>query len=400
MIAAERALAANAVQNPNVTRQVQLTADQFDHPQLGAIWASVATLGKQVTPTGIVTEATRHGVRVDPSLITDIITEVHVGSPEAWADEVRDACTRRNISNQLMRVRQLLDNGNPTDEVTAALNQVHAAPAAEAEVEAFMTLDEFCDQPLPAEQWVIPDLLARGDRLVLTGYEGLGKSVLIRELAVCAAAGFDPFTRQDFPPVRVTFLDLENPARTMVRVLSSLRTAVGKYGRNTGARFMVRRHPKGLDVAKPADRAYLHMVCDTFRPDLLVIGPVYKMYVGGSGDREEDLARTVTSLLDELRERYDCAVILEHHSPHGAAGQRRDVRPFGSSLWRRWPEFGFGLVPSEGCRVDERWVDVVPWRGSREDRPWPKTLGSGGVSGIPWVDPNPRPRRTTTEGDS
>jgi RecA-family ATPase len=45
---------------------------------------------------------------------------------------------------------------------------------------------------------VIPGLLERRDRLMLTGEEGLGKSYLLRQIAVMAAAGLDPFDhRQD-----------------------------------------------------------------------------------------------------------------------------------------------------------------------------------------------------------
>ena len=56
------------------------------------------------------------------------------------------------------------------------------------------SLREFLDRDDPPFDWVVPGLLERGDRLILTGAEGLGKSVLMRQLAVCAAAGVHPFT--------------------------------------------------------------------------------------------------------------------------------------------------------------------------------------------------------------
>ena len=52
----------------------------------------------------------------------------------------------------------------------------------------------------PPSDWVIPGLLERGDRLIWTGFEGLGKSVVVRQLAVCAAAGVHPFTREPDRP--------------------------------------------------------------------------------------------------------------------------------------------------------------------------------------------------------
>nr|DAN96755.1 MAG TPA: replisome organizer [Caudoviricetes sp.] len=42
---------------------------------------------------------------------------------------------------------------------------------------------------------------------------------------------------------------------------------------------------------------------------------------------------------------------LEHHSPHAAPGMtQRSVRPIGSSLWLRWPEFGMGIRPRPDTR--------------------------------------------------
>ena len=72
------------------------------------------------------------------------------------------------------------------------------------------SLREFLDRDDPDHDWVIPGLLERGDRFILTGSEGLGKSVLQRQLAVCAAAGVHPFNHPRVEPVRVLLIDCEN----------------------------------------------------------------------------------------------------------------------------------------------------------------------------------------------
>ena len=61
-------------------------------------------------------------------------------------------------------------------------------------------LYEFISIVDPPSDWVIPALLERGDRLIWTGFEGLGKSVITRQLAVCAAAGVHPFTGEPITP--------------------------------------------------------------------------------------------------------------------------------------------------------------------------------------------------------
>ena len=87
-------------------------------------------------------------------------------------------------------------------------------------------------------------------------------------------------------------------------------------------------------------------------------------------------------VLDQARAKADCALITEHHAPHGE-GPVRSVRPVGSSLLMRWPEFGYGLRWTEDPQgAVKRTVDMVSWRGDRDEREWPDMLTAGGV--WPW----------------
>jgi replicative DNA helicase len=126
------------------------------------------------------------------------------------------------------------------------------------------------------------------------------------------------------------------------------------------------------------------------RPELIVIGPAYKLHLTANDDKDETIARTITTVLDDIRG--DAALVLEHHAGNEQQGGARPVRPFGSSLWRRWPEFGYGIrratVPKRFTaaeREKNRFVDLIAWRGARDERAWPRQLGSGGRD-MPWVE--------------
>lgn len=221
-------------------------------------------------------------------------------------------------------------------------------------------------------------------------------SVLLRTIAVMVASGLHPFTLQAAEPRRVLVVDCENPQRIMHDRFAELGKVAATRGRSPDG-LMIRRFPQGIDLGSPADRMRLRRLCQLAQPDLLVIGPVYKMYMGGGFSREEDLARLVANAIDGIREEFGCAVLMEHHVPKGEAGQQRGaLAPIGSSLWMRWPEFGFGLakdrdaVDADGNPLgsfDERYAVLLPWRGGRDYRPWPHKLQSGGPGGLPWVDP-------------
>lgn len=120
------------------------------------------------------------------------------------------------------------------------------------------------------------------------------------------------------------------------------------------------------------DRGYLAEQVDAVRPDVLITGPVYKM--AGGDPNEEKTAKAVSMILDKIRVAYGCAILLETHSPHASNGGKRPERPYGASLWLRWPEFGLYLDKETGA--------LRHWRGARDERDWPAILQRGGT--WPW----------------
>jgi len=238
-------------------------------------------------------------------------------------------------------------------------------------------LHEFLAIEDPDNDWIIPGLLERGDRLIWTGFEGLGKSVIVRQLAICAAAGLHPFDpREPVKQQRVLFIDCENPDRKSRRHFRKLEyTARIKGMRVPDGAFRIIQQPAGIDLTRDEDAAWLLERVTAHKPDLLVIGPFYRLHAADTND--ERAARTVVSALDAARIKADCALVTEAHAGHGA-GYERSVRPVGSSLLMRWPEFGYGIKPAPTSEPDEqgrcRHVSVTAWRGPREERDWPREL--------------------------
>lgn len=384
-----------AFADPRITTAVSLAPAQFDQPSHGAIWAAIRDIhanGNHPSPSLILEHATNHGARVDSTLLPELATQGVTANADHYAAAITDAHRRRQLADTFRRGMAALDQEQPTDRIVSEVSsRLGGVTEAEEDAENLMTIDEFVDQELPPEQWVIPGLFAAGERAIVTGSEGSGKSMMLRQMALCAAAGVHPFTFRPHRPVRVLYVDAENPKSIMVRKFRDIQHALRERGTPAGDGW-IQRFAQGMDLAQQRDRLALHNLCMLTRPELLVIGPAYKLYVGGSNSREEDLARQVTSVLDSLREEFGFALVLEHHSPHeNQSTGKRSGRPIGSSLWRRWPEYGLGLVLTDSGRTDRgnewRTAELTHWRGAREERPWPTELESGGR--LPWTASNP-----------
>jgi hypothetical protein len=120
-----------------------------------------------------------------------------------------------------------------------------------------LDLDGFLTSTLPTYDWLIPRIIERQDRVLIVGGEGMGKTTLLRQIAVQAAAGIHPFTLQ--------------PARD--------------------------------------DRQWLGDRVRNNRPDMLICGPLYKL-AGGDPNNEENTQATRMAL-DQLRADFDIAVVID-----------------------------------------------------------------------------------------
>jgi hypothetical protein len=106
------------------------------------------------------------------------------------------------------------------------------------------------------------------------------------------------------------------------------------------------------------------------------MGPLYKAFLDPGNRTSEAVAIEVARYLDTLRNVYGMALWLEHHAPLGTSMTSRELRPFGSAVWSRWPEFGLALQP-DPTHMGEYVYEVNHFRGARDQRYWPLKMKRG-----------------------
>lgn len=363
--------------------------------------------GQHIHPPVVGQDAARRaGTGHKAETVHRFVTEIATDAPpldafDFYARQVSDAVRYRELTGLGQRLMQITESGWDTDVdlVAGALRRI-ADEIETARVGAVadppVALATLMSEPEEQADWLVPHLLERLDRLMVTAYEGMGKSEFIAQFATALAGGVHPFLgyplSEDGAGYRVLVVDGENPRRMVRRRYRRVATVVdnlrAKHGLNRASWSNLRfeLQPGGLDLGDARQMSYLDERISSASPDLVAMGPIYKLHRRDMN--EEVSARELVGALDTLRTRHQFALLLEAHAPHseGHNGKRR-VRPVGSSLFLRWPEFGYGLKPSGEMDQHGRvaMVEMEPWRGAREDRRWPRFLRYGQTpTELPW----------------
>jgi hypothetical protein len=396
---AERAVLGSLIQRPDLAESItgKLRPEDFtDQREVFAalLWRMFAA-GDHVDPQTVLAAAmqskeipTTDAAETIRGLVRAAWEPLSVGY---YAEAVISAVRRRKLAaagSMLTQYAAVRDIDELAMDATKALEQVindagdDSLPSPAAE-----DLEDIEAQ----YDWIFPHVLERGDRLLITAPEGGGKSVLVRQMAVCAAAGIDPFTGTHVTPRRVLMIDCENSELQSRRHLVPLLRLAEKLGRPTERRLRVQLRPGGLDLTRATDAGWLLRRAQVDAPEVLCVGPLYRLHASDLNSEQD--ARRVAVALDAARLRAGAALITETHAGHGMTGAlERDLRPKGSQLWRAWPEMIRGLRP---VPKESRLVSVEQaGRRDRDPRHWPEALRYG------WDDRGEWPWVATTLPES
>ena len=267
------------------------------------------------------------------------------------------------------RLHQRLESHAWTPEDAVASAQAELGALQQVSTGVLDSLDWPEGDTDPEPEWVIPGLLAEDERLMLTGWEGFGKTMLIRQLVASVAVGRHPWDFTEMEAGKVLHVDLENPQWVSDHGYRRLRNGLRLAGVQPLPGLLHRITPRSFDASSSADVAWLMRTVRRVQPRLIAIGPLKNMSSGNLNDEEH--AVKVTNALNRIRAESGAALVVEAHSPHGA---REYWRPRGSSSFMAWPEFGLGLKPISKPPA-HRSAELVQWRGTRVmGRHWPQYL--------------------------
>jgi replicative DNA helicase len=193
-------------------------------------------------------------------------------------------------------------------------------------------------------------------------------------------------------PVRVLVLDAENDDDELVPTSNRLLAMLARTPESQPLRPSLLSAPYGLDLRSRRDRSELEEVLEDCRPQLIVGGPIYKLLPQDHQTSDPRHAEELQHILDDVRKRWGCALILEHHAPAGKPGGEREIRSVGGQRWAAWPEVTIALYNSKDPQTPDS-AEVRFPHPTRGKFRWPKRFDRGKDYEWPWM-----PVLRSTEG--
>jgi hypothetical protein len=385
---AERAVLAACLNIPVAigTARASLTADSFYAPINQKLFTAMLALDDRshaTDPMSVYGELLATGKLRDAEAPYLHTLYAYPFLSHTWAvRRVRSLAQQRERASLAQRIGQIgsevSDPDDMADALMAELVQLEALIDVkdEDEIPGLYTWDAFLARPRRDTDQVIPGMLDRQEVVMVLAAPGVGKSWLSRQVALNVAGGIHPFiTDRKIPRARTLLIDLENPDTTVqTDVAGSYYVAKHHANLETlGDHGWFWTHTEGLNIRKRPDAVLLERVVADVRPDLICVGSLYNLFQRGSSDWDTSAEETI-AILNRIRSRYGCALWIEHHMPTAAEGGHK-AKPFGSSLWERWPSYGRVLT-----RIVGDVYEFAPrFRGDRvAGREFPPGLRRGG----------------------
>jgi AAA domain-containing protein len=377
--------------HPSQLRDVAwVTPDMFVNPHEGVLWA-VLTERIHAGSHDLLIEMIEIVTRLPPvqqlvwrSVAADVAPP---GTAGYYAGRVAADSVKARMMVAADRARTLAAEVDP-DVLPARMrefwDEVLGGMVTGPQPVRSLPVDEFLAAADSGEDWLIPGVLQRRERMLVAAPPKAGKSFLTRQIAVCLAAGRHPFDpKRDVQPRRVLLVDLENPAPPL---RMALRRITGGF-RFPSQNLRILHLEEGLDLGEARDRAFLDAEIGHAEPDLVVLAPIYKTYAPHGDESWDQQARGVQRPLDVLRVRHDCAFLMEHHQSKGDQDGL-----FGSNMWNWWLDLRVVLQPEDGARPpfkkllwramyrDARRAAPVSirWAALSQPVPWEVTWGDEG----------------------
>jgi len=196
--------------------------------------------------------------------------------------------------------------------------------------------DQFSEQPAPIS-WLVKHWLQRNALIMVHGPSGGGKTFTVLDMALRMAAGFDDWRGHRVSSGNVVYLAGEGH--------HGLRGRIAAWKHHHSAKRLnmwLSKTGCDLNTAQGYNRV-VDAVSDIAKPDIIIVDTLHRFLYGDENSAQD--AKTMLDACAALMERFDCSVLLVHHTGVSDEAQHRAR---GSSAWRGALDIEISVIPGKG----------------------------------------------------
>ncbi|MCD7895841.1 MAG: AAA family ATPase [Planctomycetaceae bacterium] len=310
----------------------------FSNSALKTVFLALMTLyseGQPLDPCLVVAELRRTG-RLDGiggiSTISDLTEAATTGvNAKFYAEKMVAAVRDRRRADAISASMTAIASGKNPTEVCHTLQKQLADLSGDVGKITILDAGVWLQETIPGKPAVIDGLLDIGDKAFLIGGPKTRKSFFVMQLALCLAAGRDFLGFTVPAPIRVAVCQMEIQPHHYHRRLSRLADAKAiDYSLLSNRLYIANLRGVTADLDDITAGLY------QFRPEVVILDPMYKLYKEGHDENSAGDAASLLAKFDRLVETLDCALVVVHHDNKRASGDTKATsRGSGSSAVAR-----------------------------------------------------------------
>ena len=226
-------------------------------------------------------------------------------------------------------------------QVQSSLSSVDALPGPRLR---FLNAADWLLEEYPPADAIIDPLFDRGTKCVVIGNSKGRKSFFVLQMAVSLAGGRDAFLRWGLPKTRKVLLcQLEIPEGHFHGRLTRMVESMGMIRQQLGGRLAV-LNARGIPNLLEQDGFRSHIDAQDY--DVIILDPLYKLLDGDENSAEA--MKPTLAQVDAICEKTGASVVVAHHNPKGAPGDRQPIdRGAGSGVLARDYDAAIYLSPHQ-----------------------------------------------------
>lgn len=184
--------------------------------------------------------------------------------------------------------------------------------------------DDFCSKPSPIK-WIVKHWLPEESLIMIHGASGSGKTFLVLDLCLHAAAGFNMWHGSTVNDATIVYLAGEGHAGLKARIAAWKQ----EFQPTRPLSMYVSQSGKNLDNDIERQKIIEEIRTIGTAPKMIVIDTLHR-FLEGDENSSKDAGKFIDAC-SALRDEFGCSVLLVHHTGNSEDAQKRAR---GSSAWR------------------------------------------------------------------